>query len=658
MYKKDLTHLQNLIANLPCSVYWKDLNGVYLGCNNYMLAMAGVTSLEDVIGKTDFDFCWHDHAKQIQKVDQEVISTGNPKTTEEFPVLADGEQHVFLTTKIPLTNEKGEIIGVLGTSMDITHSKGFESELLQAKEEAQKAAEKLQIYLDNIIAVMPGNIYWKDRDGVYLGSNNRNAEIGGLSSYKEILGKTDFDLPWKGEVNKIREMDQQVMQTGQPLVKEEYAKLADGAYYTILSQKVPLRDNENNVIGIIGVGIDITELKEKQKELQKAKEKAEFANLAKSEFVANVSHDLRTPLNSIMGLTQLLANHLDHSDLSPLVKDLRIASNTLVELIETILDFSELETKVKKSKLVTFNLHQLIDDLIGLFTIQVENKNLVLLCDYPEGLANIFISDEKAIRRILINLVGNALKFTEKGHVKLSLALKDLQGEKAFIEFKVEDTGIGIPQDKLDSIFDRFSRVEPSYSGHYEGLGLGLTITKKLIESLGGSIKVSSEFGKGTTFTAILPVQTTNIKDVGRKDSIAIEHLYKSISKELQKISLEILLIEDDQVSQRMMEHLLNDFGCSVAIAKDGQTALNLIDQQEFDLIFTDIGLPDMDGNTLVAKIREILVNKKIPIVALTAHVRDKDRALSMAAGADDFIAKPIFSRDLAMVLKKYFLSN
>jgi len=359
--------------------------------------------------------------------------------------------------------------------------------------------------LSTIIALMPGNVYWKARNHTYRGCNDNIAKLINLTDCQQIVGKTLFDFFEPDLAIKINAIDEQVMISGMEYAIEEEAVDKEGnkAYY--LTRKVPLKNSDGEVIGLLGMSFDITERKQQEELLKIAKEQAEAASIAKSEFLSNMSHDLRTPFSGLIGLTEqlLLAEE------EPLKKELLgyvlQSGRHLLALLNQILETAAMTEKGVDTKLVTFDLSRLVTSVAELMSVESRNKNLELRVIIDAKLPLLIIGDEVKLHRVLLNLLGNAIKFTQQGHVTLEVDFVRQTKTTLWIKFAVIDTGIGIPKDKLASIFERFTRLAPSFSSTYSGIGLGLHIAQSFIQDLGGALEVTSEVNKGSTFSCVIP---------------------------------------------------------------------------------------------------------------------------------------------------------
>lgn len=361
--------------------------------------------------------------------------------------------------------------------------------------------------LVNIINCTPGSLYWKDRNGRYLGCNQFMVDTSGLKTVNDIIGKTDSDL-WPDYATELSKNDQYVIQTGKTLNTEEEVRIANGKLMYFAGVKMPLRNENNEIIGVIGNSLDISSLKLAEQELKIAKEEAEKSNLLKTEFIRNMEHDIRTPFVGIYAMTKILAEKETDEEKKHILFAITDSAKQLLDYCNGILDFAKLEAGGLPLLAKKFNLRQLINNVAVMEKPAVEIKKLCFFTEYPDNVAEIFISDPLRIQRILINLASNAVKFTENGYIKISTKIaKKTANKNIIVKICVEDTGIGIPKEKHTIIYEKFYRLNPSNNGHYKGSGLGLTVVKQLVEELNGEIEIDSKPNKGSKFTFILPLQ-------------------------------------------------------------------------------------------------------------------------------------------------------
>lgn len=402
---------------------------------------------------------------------------------------------------------------------DLHQNSNAEIEELKMKLEELKS-QKFQLHY--IIENLPGSIYWKDKNGVYLGRNAYSHEKSksvniedNTSTQDSPIGKTDYDYFPKEIADAYRRHDVEVMESGQEIVREEIALLPSGEKLIQLSSKKPLRDEKGNIVGIIGNTVDITSLKKVEAELRDAKEKLEKANAIKTEFIRNMEHDIRTPFSGIWGITNVLWLRETDPEKKELLGDVTNCTKELLDYCNGILDYSKIEQGSLPLLEKKFNIQKLVDSIITIEMPPAKHKKLNLTLIYDEKLPIIMVGDQHRLQRVLINLVSNAIKFTQQGDVKLYVKLvKLLDNKNAIVRFVVEDTGMGIPQEKQDFIYEKFAKVIPSNKGVYKGIGLGLRVVKQFIEEMSGEIDLKSEQGKGSTFVCTLPFKLPLVSDL------------------------------------------------------------------------------------------------------------------------------------------------
>lgn len=532
--------------------------------------------------------------------------------------------------------QKNKIIFMVGT--DITDYK-----ILSEK------AKYAKFFLEKIIDNLPHFIFWKDTNSKFLGCNKKFSKSVRLNSPDEIVDKTDFDMPWSAEqsLEYIKD-DKIIINSGlAKLDYEETQRQLDGTEKIMLVSKVPVYDG-NKILGILGVYTDITKRKQMEANLIEAKEQAEQSNKAKSEFLAIVSHELRTPLNGIMGAAQLLEQSNLSDEQKKLVEITYSSGENLIALIDDILNFSKISEGQLTIEERSFDLPALLDEITQNMRFQAELKKLKFIIEDNSNNKLQVLSDSLRLQEILMNLLSNAIKYTEKGFVKLKINYEKISTTNLNLHVSVEDSGIGIPTDKLNIIFERFQQIESSYARKFGGVGLGLAITKQLIERMGGSINVESELGKGSRFWFVLPLKLAKVSIKEKQQS---NHKKKEV---IPNINSELLIVEDNPINQTIAKMMLNELKYSVDIAEDGPTALQKFSEKNYHLIFMDISLPIMDGITVIKKIRELSRGKKIPIVAMTAHAMEEDQRRFLQAGANDVITKPLIKDDLQKIIEKW----
>jgi signal transduction histidine kinase len=340
-----------------------------------------------------------------------------------------------------------------------------------------------------------------------------------LDSPKEIIGKRNIDLPDFVVSDVLDKVNKQVIEKGETVIVEEPAIEKDGSQSTYLSHKSPLRDHSGTIIGLIGVSINITQRKKMEEAMNLAKEEAEIANETKSQFIENMEHDIRTPFVGVYGMIDVLAQQETDPSKKALFADIAMCAKELMNYCDSILDFSKVDSGLLPYTLKCFELRKVIDSVVAIQTLPAKTKGIDFKFSYDANLPRVVKGDQYRLNRTLINLVSNAVKFTSEGYVRLSVSLvrQDHEKREVVVNFLIEDTGMGIPEDKRAAVFERFVRLNASNKGRYKGQGLGLSIVNHFIDDMGGDIHVKSELGKGSSFIVCLPFKiplTDEILDV------------------------------------------------------------------------------------------------------------------------------------------------
>ncbi len=536
------------------------------------------------------------------------------------------------------------------------------------------------ILLDNIVYGMPCFVFWKDIHCIYLGCNDLTANLLGLSSREEIVGKTDYDFGWDKEiVDKCRKTDENIIATGTPSYNvEEVISTKKKGEHILLTNKMPVFNQANKVVGIVGISIDITEIKRVELNLKAAKEAAEEANKAKSNFIGNMSHDIKTPLAGIIGMAEYLSYTLERPESIDFAQNIVEAGRQLLVFFDNCIEAIKIENTAITNLKERFSLKEVVDEIIAMFKPAIKNKALAAYVHYNINVPELFVGSRANIFRILMNLVGNAVKFTHIGSITLSVDLEEnvTDSNMVKINITIADTGIGIPHNMHESIFDRFVALKPSNKGTpTTGSGLGLFLVKELVEMLRGRVSLTSQENHGSKFTVILPLEVAEKTDSNHEqDRIYLGHTQthtkrvitgkteessSDTEKKETSYPTQLLLIEDNILAQKIAQSMLASLNCKVDLADCGGQALKLFSAGKYNLIFMDIGLPDSSGYELACHFRQTEKGSphRAPIIALTAHVDDDIKKECIDAGMDDILSKPLSLAQARYLLNRYTLA-
>ncbi|MFO7971403.1 MAG: PAS domain S-box protein [Desulfobacterales bacterium] len=605
--------------------------------NNRSHQKATGISLEDIKGKTPCDLVGEELGQEIRANYSRCIREKAPISYEETLALPSGKK-TWHTTLTPIF--KDHVVYIIGSSRDITDRK-------KAEEERRKSDERFRIAQDmspDGFTILKPVRDAQDRvvDFTWVYENKSIAKLNGTDP-QEIVGKRLLDMFPGHRDTKLMKAYKQVSESGEPLTLEEsYSgeSMAKPTWFRLVI--VPMRDN----IAILAQ--DITERKQAEQELIKAKEKAEESDRLKSAFLANMSHEIRTPMNGILGFADLLKKpHLSDEQQQQYTEIIEKSGKRMLNIINDIVDISKVEAGLIKLDMEETNVNEQIEYIYTFFKPEVEAKGMKLFFKTPLPAKEAIINtDREKLYAILTNLVKNAIKYTEKGSIEVGCHLKT-DSETGVLEFYVKDTGIGIPKDRQEAIFERFIQADSSDKMAYQGTGLGLAISKAYVEMLGGKIWIESEEGRGSTFYFTLPYNA-------EPDVETIDRQPESSEKNDDVRKLKILIVEDDEVSEMLLHETVKMFGNEILKARTGVEAVEVcLDNPDIDLILMDIRMPEMGGYKATKQIREF--NKEVIIIAQTAYGLRGEREKSIEKECNDYIAKPINKDELLALIQKYF---
>lgn len=659
---------ENFMNNNPALAFMKDADGRYVYVNDSFVRLFN-RSREEMEGIFDEDYLPPDVARQVRENDLIVLKSRQVAEFTESVPAPDGLDHEWLVFKFPFENIYGTL-HVGGIAVDIT--------------------ERKKSMFNMLTEMVPSVLWITDANGDVEYFNRGWYELTGATE-QQSLGANWLEFVDPRDRERVIEAWKAAVESGNVYeIEYRFIRALDREPRWFLVRGLPLRRVDGTIDRWFGTCTDIheqrrlkEELEQSMSELALARDEAQSASRIKSEFVANISHELRTPMNGVLGMVDILLK----SELAPTTRQhalsIQRAGRDLLLIINEILDFSKIEAGKLTLEFSSFNLKQLIEGTAEILLPIAQEKKLNLGTYIDPEIPVVLIGDPLRLRQILLNLVGNALKFTHKGAVSVGATKFDASGSsvkggasesgvksgdsenRVKIRFEVIDTGIGISGVEVDSLFEAFFQADGSVSRKYGGTGLGLAICKTLVEMMEGTISVHSELGKGSTFSFELslevgPDQNTEFFDSKgyravptpvHLQAIAPVHLQAAKANEGQ---IHVLVADDHPINQQVAQLLLEDLGCTVDVVGNGADAVRAAQSNEYSLIILDCQMPEMDGYEACQMIREHQKTSghRVPIVALTAFATEGSREECIAAGMDDYVSKPIEETALKRVLR------
>ncbi len=672
------TELEVILNRTPffltrCS---RDLH--YLYASRAYAQMIGRTP-DQIAGKPILEIMGEDGFETIHP-HIEAALRGQP-VEYEAPVHFKGIGSRFLhVAYVPDKDEQGQVIGWIASILDLTDRKQAEEALQESEARYRAFITQSSEGIWRCEGDQPMPIMLSEDDQIeyflqhaYVAEcNDAYAHMYGLTKAEDIIGARSKDIFPRTDQRNIEHL-RAFIRSGYRLVDNESHEIdIQGNIHYLLNSFTGIVEN-GYLVRAWGVQRDITQqrlmeqalqkakdelelrvqertadLVKANEELLKAKDAAEESVRAKAAFLANMSHELRTPLNAVIGFSSLLLSDNLTEEQKEDIERIRNGGEALLSIISDILEFSRAEKEKVKLELQPLSLKCLIEESMGMVAAQANDKGLNLAYTVSYGTPDTIIGDPGRLRQILVNLLSNAVKFTDEGDISVSVSSKVIEGNKRRITFAVSDTGIGMPQDKMDRLFQPFTQLEYTLSRKRDGAGLGLAICKELVELMGGEIWAESEEGKGSTFRFTIQAETISGKqlDLDQKDRAVA---YENISPQKP---LSILVAEDNPSNQKVLVEMLKRLGYRPDAVADGCEVLQALQIRPYDLIFMDIRMPEMDGLTATREIRKLWPDNGPKVVAITAFAMDGDQEKCFEAGMDGYIAKPVKLDDLATLLR------
>lgn len=637
---------KNLVENCGAGLLTTDLNGNITFINKRITSFTGFEP-DEIIGKNYSSLVDTEWTNVINEKFKKQFLIRKSECCLEFPLRVKSGSIIWVEQTSVILSEEGEPKGFQCLVKDITDKKNVEEELKKIEQQREEYQFRLQSILDNT----PLIVFIKDLEGKYLLANKSYRDAFQLTK-EQIIGKTDFDLVSEENARRYREIDEYVIREQKNTEVEETIQLG-GEMTNLLIVKFPLFDKDNNIYGIGGIASDITERYLYGMHLIESKSKAEMAEQLQEEFLANMSHEIRTPMNGIIGMTNILLNTSMTDEQKDFLKVIKKSSDNLLVLINDILDLSKIKAGKLRIEKIDFRLRETLEHSINTFRCLIKEKGLTLRISVDLDVPDSLTGDPHRLNQILNNLISNAIKFTVKGEINLEIKAIQQENKEVDLLFCVADTGIGIAKEKLQTIFETFSQAETETSRKFGGSGLGLSITKKLIELQKGSIDVSSTPGEGTTFTF-------HIKYAIANNTVAKQ--YGNVKQDTLKqdglSGKRILIVEDNEANQKVIYHMLHNAGIEPDLADNGKVAIQLLeDGFEYDLIIMDLQMPEMDGFETTVYIRQKL-NLNIPIIAMTASALRNEKIKCLEIGMNEYMNKPFVPSDLFRELRRFLLKS
>ena len=627
-----------LSENSPVGIFQTDQDGKCTYVNRRWCEMTGLTD-DEARGDGWTTAIYHADRKLIISDWQDTVAISGEFVKDLRLVDKNGTIRWVTSHAIQITSEHGQLNGFIGTLHDITELKEIHYKL----QEREKLYRLLSDNSSDVITLFKG-----DSEATRIFVSPSAKDILGYEP-EELIGMSAFDIMVPEDIPRVREITSTVIMNGMPATLEYRVKRKDGVIIWIESKSHPYFDDYGNIAGFQTSAREVTRRKEFEQSLQEARKKAEEATLAKSKFLSMMSHEIRTPMNAIIGLTNLLIQGSPSPEQIEQLSLLKFSGDNLLTIINDILDFSKIEAGRIALEYVDVDLFTLVSNTRKMLEQQVTEKNLELRLIYDNRIPSTIKVDPVRLTQILTNLAGNAVKFTQTGYIEIRVEWNGENAGKHTINFSISDTGIGIREDKIDLIFERFSQGDNDTTRRFGGTGLGLSITKSLVHLMGGEIQVKSTLGEGSVFAFSLTVE-------GDYNNVPVIEMSVDGNSDDNERLIRVLLVEDNRVNQIVAVNFIRKWGMRIEVASNGKEAVDMIRDEYYDLVLMDIQMPVMDGYEAARRIRNMsdVRCKEVPIIALTASAMFGMRDKILEAGMNDFITKPFVPADLEAKIRKY----
>jgi PAS domain S-box-containing protein len=632
------TDMQTILAKSNAiAMFLGDRGGAVREANDAYLRLFGYSREQLAAGQVRWNLILAPDLLHVgTRIQRQLAAEGISAPTEVEYIHRDGHRIPILLGLAALDQTEGTAIGFI---VDLTERKRVEERLRASEQRLRNLVDSL----DDIVVEM-------DERGTFLDVWARSDDL--LPRPKaEMLGQNISIILGEALVDPYIESLRRAIDTGHPQ-EFEHSKDVNGEQRWFQVRFNPIRSADRPGKTACLIVREITARKNAEEELRKAKEAAEAANIAKSEFLANMSHEIRTPLNGILGTLELVLGTALDADQRECLGIAKMSADSLLGILSDILDLAKVEARKLDLNFEEFGPRETVEGAIRVMMSRAQEKNLNLSCHFDDAVPKVLMGDGMRLGQVLLNLIGNAIKFTAHGEVEIRVWPEKHNAGKVDLHFVVRDTGIGVAPEKQELIFEAFAQADGSMSRRFGGTGLGLTISSRLVEMMGGRMWLESQLGEGSQF------HFTSAFGLANEETKPESSAPVSLPEQLQPLrpsrSLEILLAEDNPVNQRVALRILERQGHKVLVAASGREALDALGRHSFDILLMDIQMPEMNGWEAAAAIREQekSTGAHLPIIALTAGAMEGDREKCLAAGMDDYVAKPFRAETLIHALE------
>ena len=635
------------IAGVSADWIWEvDAQARYTYASDGVKAMLGYAP-EEILGKTPFDLMSAEEAQRVASAFNSIVAAKQSFRDLENIVLGkDGSPHVTLTNGTPILDTHGNLLGYRGIDRDITERK--------ADEEAHEASEQR---IRNMSDAAGAYLWEHDTNFIYTYVSSQSTHVKGYSP-AELLGHSPMEFMPEEDVQSVGDIVGRAIASGSTFRLQHRDLTRDGKLLWEEVYGAPYFDDNGKLLGLRGTGMNINARKQAEAELQlsnaqlaQAKDAAETANVAKDAFLANMSHELRTPLSAVIGMADLAQGISTDPKLTDYLEKIVRSGKHLNRIINELLDLSKIAAGQMELEIITFSLRTMIAHVESLMSHRAAEKGLAIVVAIDDAVPDVLLGDPTRVTQIFLNLIGNAIKFTQAGQITVRVGLRTHKESRVCLDIAFEDTGIGMRPDDLKQLFQPFVQADATVNRKYGGTGLGLTISRRLAEMMDGDINVTSIEGTGTTFKLTIWLGLGNAADLSMAEPAVDEAL------PMRYQDARVLVADDQPLNREIVEALLATVGIKPRLAGNGQEVLDILNESgpdAFDLVLMDIQMPVMDGLTATRVLRSRAGFDKLPIIAMTAHTLAHEQELNAAAGMNDHIGKPFDNPSFYRTLAKW----